>query len=527
VPKAQALFLCLKSEQEVKRNLNSEEKTNITADGIEQSAPDTPAEPSAPGAENPAPDIPENGEAAPAHDGGEQPPGPGDALDGATHNEGAEHEAGQENAEPPAPADPAAEVNAPDKEKDGGKEDKAPGDDKSAPAAEDKPPEPGKATSAAEEQKKKRGRQPKPGKDDKAAPTAEDKPPEQGKAAPEAEEQKKGRGKPSTIDKAEKSAEAAKEETSPAPAEPEPPPPPPPPREAPRPNAPEQIVYLKLDELHAFKNHPFGVRDDDEMKALVESVREKGVNQPAIVRPREDGGYELIAGHRRQMASRMAGILDMPCIVRKMTDDEAVLAMTDDNLRQRSSLLPSEKAISLKMQIDAISHQGARTSGQVGQNKEEAGQRSVDIVAARNGTSAKQVQRYVKLTELVPDLMKAVDEKKIGFTTAVELAFIKRRNQNYISVAMAAEENVPSMAQAKRMRDMDKNGELNGDVIDGILSEQKKEEIRVIISGKELEPYFSKDKTPQEMKEQIMKLLDDWQSKDKTRAVPNKKPPER
>ncbi len=366
-------------------------------------------------------------------------------------------------------------------------------------------------------QKKHRGKPPKP---DKAAPAAEGQPPEPGKPAPEAEGQKKQRGKSPKPDKADSDAKAAPL----VPAEPEPPPPP---REAPRRGGIEQIVYLNLSELHPFKDHPFGVRDDSEMKALVESVREKGVNQPALVRPREDGGYELVAGHRRQKASKLAGFTDMPCIIRDMTDDEAILAMTDDNLRQRSVILPSEKALSLKMQVAAISHQGVRMSGQVGQSNEDAGKRSVDIVAQRNDTSAKQVQRYIKLTELIPELLAAVDAGKIGFTPAVELAFIKPENQNYIAVAMEAEQSIPSLSQAKRMHDMDKNNELNGDVIDGILSETKKEEIRVIISGKELEPYFSKDKTPQEMKEQIMKLLDDWAVKEKGRTAPEKKPPER
>jgi len=298
---------------------------------------------------------------------------------------------------------------------------------------------------------------------------------------------------------------------------------PPQPREAPRPNGTEQIVYLNLSELQAFKNHPFGVRDDAEMKALVESVRAGGVNQPALVRPVEGGGYEIVAGHRRQKASELAGYFEMPCIVREMTDDEAILAMTDDNLRQRSEILPSEKAVSLKMQFEAIKHQGARDAS--GQNvpKDDVGKRSIEIVGERNNITGKQVQRYIRLTNLVPDLIKAVDEKKIGFTSAVEISFINRKNQNLIAVSIDGN-STPSLSQAQRMRELDKKGGLNGDVIDGILCEQKKEEIKLIITGKELEAYFGRDKTPREMKDQIMKLLDDWAGKEKAITAPEKKP---
>jgi len=285
----------------------------------------------------------------------------------------------------------------------------------------------------------------------------------------------------------------------------------------------EQIVYLNLSELHGFKGHPFGVRDDAEMKALVESVKNGGVNQPALVRPVEGGGYEIIAGHRRQKASELAGYANMPCIVRNMTDDEAILAMTDDNLRQRSEILPSEKAQSLKMQVEAIKHQGVRdTSGQNVPNK-DVGKRSIQIVGERNNMNSKQVQRYIRLTELVPDLSKAIDEKKLSFTPAVEVSFIKRKNQNLIAVSLGSEQTSPSLSQAKRMRELDQQGMLNGDVIDAILCEQKKEVDKVIISGEELGKYFGKDKTPQQMKEQIIKLLDDWKGQQKELAPPVKK----
>jgi len=230
---------------------------------------------------------------------------------------------------------------------------------------------------------------------------------------------------------------------------------------------------------------------------------------------------EIIAGHRRQKASELAGFTDMRCIVRNMTDDEAILAMTDDNLRQRSEILPSEKAVSLKMQIEAINHRGAR-----GQNvhNSDAGKKSIEIVGERNGMTGKQVQRYVRLTALVPDIRKAVDEKKIGFTPAVEISFIKPKHQNMIAVSIDGQQSAPSLSQAKRMRELDQKNMLNGDVIDGILCEEKKEVDRVIISGEELGKYFGKEKTPQQMKEQIIKLLDDWSGKQKELAPPEKKP---
>lgn len=300
---------------------------------------------------------------------------------------------------------------------------------------------------------------------------------------------------------------------------------PPEPKEAPRSNEPEQIVYLKLSDLYAFKDHPFGVRDDEEMRAMVESVKDKGVTQPAIVRPREDGGYEIVSGHRRQKASELAGFADMPCIVRNMTDEQAITQMVEDNTNQRENILPSERAKALKMQLEAIKRQGSRgdlsTSGQDGP-KSEKGQRSNEIVAERNKMTVKQVQRYIKLNELVPDLQKMVDDKKIAFTPAVELAFIKPKNQRYIAVAVEGQQSAPSLSQAQRMRELDGKGMLNADVIDGIMLEEKKEADKVIISSQELGQYFSKDKTPREMKDTIIKLLDEWKGQQKDIAKPEK-----
>ena len=314
--------------------------------------------------------------------------------------------------------------------------------------------------------------------------------------------------------------EPAKEETpAPEPEKPQEP------KEAPRKGEPEQIVFINLSELHAFKNHPFGVRDDEEMRAMVESVKDKGVTQPAIVRPREDGGYEIVSGHRRQKASELAGYFEMPCIVRNLTDEEAITQMVEDNTNQRESILPSERAKALKMQLEAIKRQGIRadlsTSGQDGP-KSENGQRSNAIVAERNKMTVKQVQRYIKLNDLVPDLMKMVDEKKIAFTPAVEMSFIKPKNQRYIAVAVESQQAGPSLSQTQRMRELDQKGMLNGDVIDGIMLEEKKEVDKVIISSQELSQYFGKDKTPREMKDTIISLLGEWKEKQPELSKPEK-----
>ena len=367
---------------------------------------------------------------------------------------------------------------------------------------------------------------------DKAAPKKEKEP--SGKAAPPKEAAKKI----SPEKKAEKVPPAGKAEKSAKSPEPpkaapgaggpavqtKPPAQPTPtqPQEAPR-RGDEQIVYLKLSELHAFKNHPFQVRNDEEMKAMVSSVKDKGVTQPAIVRPRENGGYEIVSGHRRQKASELAGYADMPCIIRNLTDEQAITQMVEDNTNQRENILPSERAKALKMQLEAIKHQGAKnfTSGQL--DPKDAGRRSNEVVAERNKMTVKQVQRYIKLNDLVPDLQKMMDEGRIKFTPAVELAYIKPRNQNYIAVAIDSQQSSPSLSQAQRMRELDQKGVLNGDVIDGIMMEDKKEVDKVILTGAELGKYFGKEATPREMKDQIIKLLDDWKGQQKDMAKPEKK----
>ena len=361
---------------------------------------------------------------------------------------------------------------------------------------------------------KRRGRPPKADKEKTASPGQKEAPSKKDKAAQKPAPSQKSE----KASKAPKPAKATPEVKAPVQAET-----PAAPVEAPRPGKEEQIVYIKLSELHAFKNHPFQVRNDEEMKAMVSSVRDKGVTKPAIVRPREDGGYEIVSGHRRQKASELAGFVDMPCIVRDLTDEQAITQMVEDNTNQRENILPSERAKALKMQLEAIKHQGAKeaTSGQL--DPKDAGRRSNEIVAERNKMTVKQVQRYIKLNDLVSDLQKMMDAGQIKFTPAVELAYIKPKNQRYIAVAIEGQQSAPSLSQAQRMRELDQKGVLNGDVIDGIMMEDKKEVDKVILTGAELGKYFGKETTPREMKDQIIKLLDDWKGQQKEVAKPEKK----
>lgn len=365
----------------------------------------------------------------------------------------------------------------------------------------------GKAAKAVED------KQPKPSAKDtvKKEPPAPAKAPKQSKAP-------KDKAAPAKAD----SIKAAKAPKDKAPAKAEPPVKAEP-VAAPRSQEVEQVVYIKLSELHPFKNHPFQVRDDDEMRAMVESVKDKGITNAAVVRPREGGGYEMVSGHRRMKASELAGFADMPCIVRNLTDEQAITQMVEDNTNQRENILPSERAKALKMQLEAIKHQGAKEaiSGQL--DPKDAGRRSNEIVAERNKMTVKQVQRYIKLNDLVPDLQKMMDAGQIKFTPAVELAYIKPKNQRYIAVAIEGQQSAPSLSQAQRMRELDQKGVLNGDVIDGIMMEDKKEVDKVILTGAELGKYFGKETTPREMKDQIIKLLDDWKGQQKEVAKPEKK----
>lgn len=411
----------------------------------------------------------------------------------------------------PAPSEKGT-VKEPEKAAAPGKSEKAP--TKKVPKADI----PGKAEKTAEKQEppKRRGRPPKERASKETAPKKEPVH-KTGKAlAPKKAE------KESEVKKEPPKKEVSKGSVSAAPPEKTAGKAPEKPKGAPR-RGKEQIVYIKLDDLHAFKNHPFEVRDDEEMRAMVSSVKDKGVTQPAIVRPREDGGYEIVSGHRRQKASELAGFVDMPCIVRDLTDEQAITQMVEDNTNQRENILPSERAKALKMQLEAIKHQGAKeaTSGQL--DPKDAGRRSNEIVAERNKMTVKQVQRYIKLNDLVPDLQKMMDAGQIKFTPAVELAYIKPKNQRYIAVAIEGQQSAPSLSQAQRMRELDQKGVLNGDVIDGIMMEDKKEVDKVILTGAELGKYFGKETTPREMKDQIIKLLDDWKGQQKEVAKPEKK----
>ena len=275
----------------------------------------------------------------------------------------------------------------------------------------------------------------------------------------------------------------------------------------------EKVVTLNPADISDFPNHPFKVKQDEAMAEMVDSVKLYGVLAPALVRPKADGGYEMVAGHRRKCAATLAGITEMPCIVRKLTDDEATIIMVDSNL-QRETILPSEKAFAYKMKLEAMKRQGQRSDlTSTPLEPKLKGSRSNEELAASSPDSRSQIQRYIRLTELVPDLQKMVDEKQLAFTPAVEISFIRPKHQKYIAVAIEGQASSPSLSQAQKMRELDKEGKLNGDVIDGILSEQKKEVDKVIINSAELEKYFGKDKTPREMKDTILALLDEWKEK--------------
>ena len=281
----------------------------------------------------------------------------------------------------------------------------------------------------------------------------------------------------------------------------------------------DKITLLPLSELHDFPNHPFKVRDDEAMQETAESIRQYGVLVPAIVRPREDGGYEIIAGHRRRHGSELAGLSAMPCIVRQMDDDTATILMVDSNI-QRENILPSERAQAYKMKLEAIRRKAGRPAkgpenlseencDQVGHNFD--GKRSVEIVADKAGESKSQVQRYIRLTELSPELQQMVDEKKIGMTPAVEISYLKPEEQQMLLSAIDSEQATPSLSQAQRMKKLSRDGKLNDDTMLDIMMEQKKPEgYNVVLSADKLRKYFPRSYTPQKMEETILKLLDAW-----------------
>ena len=269
----------------------------------------------------------------------------------------------------------------------------------------------------------------------------------------------------------------------------------------------ERVQEIPLAELHPFKNHPFKVIDDEAMLRTVESVARYGVLAPAIARPRVEGGYELVAGHRRHHASELAGMDTMPVIVRELDDDAAVILMVDSNL-QRERILPSERAFAYKMKMDAIKHQGARsdlTSGQVVQKS------SLEQIAEGTGESYKQVQRYIRLTELIPELLKMVDEGIIKFNPAVELSFLKKKEQENFIEAMDYSQNTPSLSQAQRLKKLSQDGKCTLEAMCAVMDEQKKEELdKVVIKNDVLKKYFPKSYTPKQMESTIIKLLEQW-----------------
>ena len=272
-----------------------------------------------------------------------------------------------------------------------------------------------------------------------------------------------------------------------------------------------KITLLPLSELHDFPNHPFKVRDDEAMQETAESIRQYGVLVPAIVRPREDGGYEIIAGHRRRHGSELAGLSAMPCIVRQMDDDTATILMVDSNI-QRENILPSERAQAYKMKLEAIKRQGTRhdlTSDQLGQKL--SGKTSREVIAENSNDSPTQIQRYIRLTELSPELQQMVDEKKIGMTPAVEISYLKPEEQQMLLTAIDSEQATPSLSQAQRMKKLSRDGKLNDDTMLDIMMEQKKPEgYNVVLSADKLCKYFPRSYTPQKMEETILKLLDAW-----------------
>ena len=274
----------------------------------------------------------------------------------------------------------------------------------------------------------------------------------------------------------------------------------------------EQVQQISIGELFPFKNHPFKVLDDESMQRTVESVEQYGVLSPLIARPRPEGGYEIISGHRRQHAAQLAGLDTLPVIVRNMDDDAAVLLMVDSNL-QRENILPSERAFAYKMKLEAIKNQGARsdlTSGQIVQKSKL----SIERVAEDAGEGYKTVQRFIRLTNLIPELLDMVDEKKIAFNPAVELSYLDESQQRDFLEAMNDTQNAPSLSQAQRLKKLAQEGHFSYDVAFAVMGEEKKDELdKVVIKNDTLRKYFPRSYTPKQMEDTIIKLLDQWQRK--------------
>ena len=273
----------------------------------------------------------------------------------------------------------------------------------------------------------------------------------------------------------------------------------------------EKAMEIPLSELHAFRNHPFKVQDDERMLDTAQSIREYGVLVPAIARPRKDGGYELISGHRRKRSCELAGLETMPVIVRDMDDDAATIVMVDSNI-QRESLLPSERAFAYRMKLEAMK----RKAGRLPKNVSQLGtqKRSDQLMADQVGESRNQIQRFIRLTQLIPPLLDMVDEKKIAFNPAVELSYLKPQEQTELLDAMESEQATPSLSQAQRLKKFSQEGRLSLDVMRAIMSEEKKHDLdRVTIGRDKLQKYFPKSWTPAQMETQIIKLLESWHRK--------------
>ena len=272
----------------------------------------------------------------------------------------------------------------------------------------------------------------------------------------------------------------------------------------------ERIVDLPLSELYMPEKHPFRVLDDEAMKEMADSIIKYGVMTPALVRPRPEGGYEIIAGNRRKRASELAGKETMPAIVRDVDDDAAIILMVDSNM-QRETILPSEKAMAYKMKLDAIKRQGARndlTSDQVGQKSGRSVSR--DLIAANSPDSSVQIQRFIRLTELAAPLLEMVDNKQIPFNPAVELSYLAGKEQEKLLELMVRDEVVPSLSQAQRLKKYSQEGKLDENVMDAILSEEKASDTKVVLRGDTLRKFFPKSFTPKQMEDTIVKLLETW-----------------
>lgn len=282
----------------------------------------------------------------------------------------------------------------------------------------------------------------------------------------------------------------------------------------------EHVIMVKLDKIHSFKNHPFKVVDDEDMRKTADSIREYGVLVPAIVRPLGNGEYEMISGHRRRYASKLAGKEEMPVIVREMDDDTATILMVDSNL-QREHILPSERAKAYQMKMDAMKHQGKRKDLTCGQVDHKLGMKSREVIAEQTGDSARQVQRIMRLNNLIPELLEMVDEKKIAFNPAVELSYLKPQEQKEFFETMDIMQTPPSLSQAQRLKKSSQEGRCTPELIESIMDEDKKSPLnRVVFDFEDLRKYFPKNYTSKQMQTAILLMLDQWS---RTKAKPQEK----